>query len=238
MSRREALRPRLLAITGFAMLLLAGCNDAQLSPTAYRIAPSQQGEADSHQRRNVANPNAPFTMPASAPKLVARQPLLDVDDVPPCAATQLNLFETRAEANGSRHRLQLTLQNAGDACRLRGFPAIALLAADSSVLGSIEIRRVSEGVLAASLSTAPQGAATSASLVSGEVEAAPSPYVLLVPNGAASFQLGWTSGPSCTMASRIAISAPGIPSSPVIIPRPLTVCEHQVLITEVAADRD
>ncbi len=203
-----------------AALVLTGCA-ASSGPHLLRAgAPALQSE------RNVANPNAPFLVPSGKPQLRTREPLLDVAAVDPCAEAQLTLFESRAQSSGDRHTLEYTIQNRGAACRLGGFPAISLLRPDGSVAGTVQLERVSSDSMAATLSS-PTAAVQQADLNT------PSPEVLLPSRGSAVFQLGWTTGPNCEQVSRIAIAAPGS-TRPVVLPRPLVVCENRVLITAVA----
>jgi hypothetical protein len=175
--------------------------------------------------RNVADPNAPFTLRPKTPQLAKRQQILDVNGVPVCAETQLSLFETRSRLNGNNHTLRLTLENQGTACHLIGFPAITLLGADGSVLPGIEIHKVSADILAASLSPSASSTETAPSGPSGEV--------LLPARGDAVFELGWTSGANCTQVSRLAVSAPGN-TEPSYVPRQLSVCENRLMVTAVA----
>ena len=96
--------------------------------------------------------------------------------------------------------------------------------ADGSVAGSVRLERISEARMAATLSPG------------GSQEAAftgPSPEVLLPAHGTATFQLGWTTGPECERISQVAIGAPGV-TKPMVLARPLTVCEDRILITAVA----
>lgn len=179
--------------------------------------------------RNVADPNGPFFVKAAGPHLSQRQTLLDVNGVPNCTPAQLTVWESEARSNGNRHSLRFSIGNAGEACRLGGFPSISLLRADGSVLGNVDLRRVSDSTFAASLSGAKSNPASA-----DESLAAPSPAVLLSKDGRAGFQLGWTTGPACESVSRLAIGMPGATRA-VVIPRPLQVCEDQVLITAVSS---
>ncbi len=179
-------------------------------------------------RRNVADPNAPFTLMPQPARLEKREPILDINDVPACAPEQLSFFESRAQSSGPHHSLRFTVANSGSACRLGGFPSITLIAPDGSVLGDIHVRKVSQESLAATLgpaSAVPQDAALDQ----------PSPEVLVVTRGQAAFQLGWTAGTNCELVGRIAIAAPG-DTATIIVPRALDVCEGQVLVTAVSLE--
>ncbi len=200
-------------------LLLAGCGAARGPRLAHAGAPGLDGDV-----RNAVNPNAPFAVAATGPRLQMREPLLDVNGVPPCEAGQLGLFESGAAANGARHVVRLSFENTGQACRLSGFPTVTLLRPDGSVAGSVRLERVSDASMAATLEPA------------GPEEAAymgPSPRVLLPARGSAAFTLGWTAGPDCERIGRVAIGAPDS-GRPMVLARPLTVCEDRILITAVA----
>ncbi len=214
-------------LLGCTFVLLPGCNQVRAGQSSRANAPGLRGDEMVKRAHNVADPNAPFSVPA--PRLAVRQSLLDVNDVAPCAPAQVTLFESRAQANASHHTLRLTLENTGEACRLGGFPSVSLLGAGGEVLGNIRIRKVSSDTMQASLDPA----ALPASAQAGEQPAAPSPQILLSARSGADFQLGWTSGANCQQVSRIAVAAPGTTRS-ILIPRPLAVCEDQVLITAVS----
>ena len=126
-------------------MFFSACNSAGSRQSG--TAPNVNGDA----MRNVADPNAPFTLRPETPHLAKRQPILDVNAVPVCAEAQLSLFETRSRLNGNQHTLRLTLENQGTACRLSGFPAITLLGPDGAILSGVEVQKVSADTLAASL---------------------------------------------------------------------------------------
>ena len=212
---------------GFVLLMGTGCNGAHSAGTMRGMAPALNGDK---RARNVADPNAPFFVKATGPHLSQRQPLLDVNGVGNCAPAQLTMWESEARSNGDRHSLRFSIANNGEACRMGGFPSLSLLRADGSVLGNVQLRRVSDTAMAATL--APAGAKPASA--SDDSLSTPSPAVLLPTNGRASFQLGWTTGPTCESVSPLAIGMPGA-SHAVVIPRPLQVCEDQVLITAVSS---
>ncbi len=183
-------------------------------------------------RGKVADPNAPFMTHPARPQLSKREAVLDPNGVPECSPSQLSLFESRAQSSGVHHTVQFSIANAGEACRVSGFPSVALLRADGSVLGNVHLMRVTAESMAATL-----GPGKGSIQDSGLDE--PSPEVLLPTRGMAEFQLGWITGPACDQVSRIVLAAPGSTRS-VVIQRQLVVCENRVLVTAVApsnADR-
>jgi hypothetical protein len=183
--------------------------------------------------RNVADPNAPFTLRPEAPHLAKRQPVLDVNGVPVCVESQLSLFESRSRLNGNRHTLQLTFENQGAACRLSGFSAVTLLSADGAVLRGITIQKESAEAVADWLEPQPGVGHTEATPEAGATGVQPSAEVLLPPHGDAVFELGWISGPECPQVNRLAVSAPGNTASS-YVPRQLAVCDQQILMTAIA----
>lgn len=212
-----------------ALLVAAGCSQASSSVGSRANAPGLQPDTD-RARQNVADPNAPYLLAATSPRLKMRPPLLDSNAVHVCSITQLSIFESQATKDGPRHTVRFTVSNSGDPCRISGFPAVTMLRADGSVLGDIRVRKLSGEGFQAFL-------AAPAMPVQDTERSAPSAPVLLVPQGEAAFRLGWTAGTDCEQVGKIAISAPGVSGQvrAVLIPRQLTVCQGQVLITAVSA---
>jgi hypothetical protein len=209
---------------------IEGCSNARIPGGSLASAPGLGNGDSMPMRRNVADPNAPFTLMPQPARLEKREPILDINGVPNCAPQQLSFFESRAESNGLHHTLRFSIANGGSACRLGGFPSITLLAPDGSVLGGMHIRKVSRQSMAATL-----GSVSAASQDAALDE--PSPEVMVLARGQAAFQLGWTTGPSCVQVGRIAVAAPG-ETATIVIPRTLAVCEEQVLVTAVAGEGD
>ncbi len=215
-------------LAGVAGAWSTGCGEVRTRPALSATAPSLRNGEMVRTSHNLADPNAPFSMPS--PRLALRPQILDVNGVPPCDPAALSIFESRAEVNGSRRSLRFSLVNNGRACRIAGFPSITLLRADGSLIGGVRIRKVSADSLQASM-TAPSTVRSSGS-VDPSLDA-PSPPVLVPASASADFELGWTSGPRCEAVTRIAFAAPGSLTS-MQVSRPITVCEKEVLITAVA----
>ena len=229
------MRSVLQSVALAALLLGAGCDAAHGPGRQGGLAPALYKEEAA---RNAANPNAPFSLRAGPPTLSARPQLLnnglDAEMAEPCSPAQLSLWESAARSNGSRHSLRFAVGNAGETCRLRGFPSLSLLRADGSIVGEVTLRKVFGSVLSASLSAPSDAAGSAPNLTAGGTAETPSPSVVLPPKGEASFELGWTSGPNCERVSRIAIGMPGT-SRAVVLPRELLICQKEILITAVAA---
>jgi hypothetical protein len=204
-------------------LLLTACNGSGSRQAG--TAPNMNGDAIPTMR-NVADPNAPFTLRPETPHLVKRQPILDASALPVCAEAQLSLFETRSRMQGDQHTLRLTFENQGAPCRLTGFPAVTLLGPNGIVLHDAAMQKVTVAAMAASLNP-------SVSTPSPAIAQEPSPDVLLPAKGDAAFELGWTSGADCAQVSRLAVSAPGN-TQPSYVPRQLSFCLNRMLMTAVA----
>ncbi len=229
------------ALASLLSLLGTGCDIAHGRGGRGGLAPTLYGEESA---RNVANPNAPFSIRAVSPSLAHRPHPpgngFRADATQPCSPAQLSLWESAARSNGNRHSLRFAVGNAGEACRLRGFPSISLLRADGSIVGEVTLRKISGSALSATLSAPlfnPLSVASSAQNPPSDRMALPSPLVVLPPKGEASFELGWTAGSNCEPVSRIAIGMPGTGRA-VVLPRRLVVCQGELLITAIAASSD
>lgn len=229
---------KLLIFTLASVILIgvSGCNGAPHG-MSQATAPTLPG-GDGPSLRNVANPNAPFLLKPAEPKLAKRQPLLDVNGVKPCAPGQLTVFESRARVSGIHHTLRLSVSNQGDACRLGGYPAVTLLDEGGRVVGSIVTQRVSADAMTASLIKGSAPAPSVQEANDAETET-PTPQVLLAHSGEAAFELGWSTGPTCTPISRIAVGTPGLASAtpaPIFINRPLRLCDGTLLVTALSSE--
>ncbi len=216
----------------FLCLVVTACNGSGGRQAG--TAPNMDGDS-MPTRRNVADPNAPFTLRPEAPHLAKRQPILDASDMPVCAETQLSLFETRSSVHGNQHTMRLTLENQGAPCRLRGYPAVTLLGPNATILQGVAMPKVTNAVMAASLkaSGTPNAAGPAGTTPPPGAADEPSPDVVLRTKGDAAFDLGWTSGADCAQVNRIAVSAPGN-TQPSYIPRQLSLCGNRMMMTAVA----
>ena len=209
---------------------LLGCSGARSSHVAYSTAPGLREEA-SLNSRGGANPNAPYAMVDHTAHLVTRPTQVDLSAAVPCMASDLSLFESGAHVDGNRRSVRLNLVNhAKEACRLSGYPAISLLRADGSLLGSLQIEKVVATTLEAAL-TSPRGGGLN-QVASTDVAPAPSAPVLLLPAGEAAFEVGWTSGPDCDQVGAIAVAAPGTVQT-FVVRHTLTVCDGRIRVTAV-----
>ncbi len=227
--------PQSALVVAVLLLLCTGCDVAHGPGKRGGLAPTLYGEGAA---RNVASPNAPFLVRVGPPSLSQRPQVLDngldADTAPACLPAQLSVWESAARNNGNRHSLSFAVGNAGETCRLRGFPSISLLRADGSLVSEITLRKVSGSVLSATRSAPSASGSSTQDDPRDRTAGAPSPSVVLPPKGEASFELGWTAGSDCEPVSRIAIGMPGT-SRAVVLPRQLLVCQGEVLITALAA---
>ncbi len=217
-----------LLLLSASLLCLIGCNGHVSSSQDGALAPTLWAEdGPTRNVHNVANPNAPFAVLAAQPRLTHRPEIVDATSVPVCNPATLRVWESGADVNGPRHRIRYTVSNAGEACRIAGFPAVTLLDGTGTVLGSIQMDRVSDDIISAHL--------RQESIAYTQEAEMPSQPVLLLPEGRAAFELGWTSGAACQQVSRIAIAAPGSAQS-VILPRQLSVCSDRVLLSAISPE--
>ncbi len=216
--------PRWSALACLSLVLLGGCTNARQAHMAHARAPSLEEDSPLSHRGGV-NPNAPYTTVDHSVHLVKRPSVVDVEAAVPCTAANLSLFESGASVDGEIRSVRLSLVNhTQQPCRLSGYPSVSLLRSDQSVIGSIVIQKVTATTIEAALHT---------SLPSGAAEPKLPPHsVLIAPSGEATFEVGWTSRPTCEQVASIAVAAPGtIQSFPVH--HSLTVCEGRILLTAV-----
>ena len=215
--------------------LLSGCAGAHSGQLAYSTAPGLHEDAPLSSRGG-ANPNAPYAMVDHTAHLVTRPTQVDINAAAPCAASDLSLFESGAHVDGDRRSVRLNLVNhAKEACQLSGYPAISLLRADGSLLGSLRIEKVTATTLEAAVSAPLSDASRNSA--SAKLTSAPSVAVLLLPAGEAAFEVGWTSGPNCDQVGSIAVAAPGTVQT-FVVRHTLTVCESRIRITAMSGNTD
>ena len=173
------------------------------------------------------NPNAPFITPGGTPKLIPRATETDVHDAQPCDPSVLSVEEVSGNGNGSYRSVKLAFMNRGAVpCLLGGYPAISLENQVGQPIGSIAIEKVTAEKLDAELSQAPAGSAPGAQLM---------PHVTLMPHQVAAFQVAWSTGAGCPVASHILLSAPGTERL-FAIPQPMTVCAGRIQVTALRLD--
>jgi hypothetical protein len=205
-----------------ACALTAGCNAAAHRRVTTGATPTLISDDAPLHGRGGTNPNAPYVVLDRRPTLVTRSIPDASGGAPDCNAGDLDVAEVGADANGSDRIVKLSFVNIGaNACRLGGYPEIALLNDKGRPVGSLDVVRSSATSLTAV--TAPAAAAAS--------ETTPA-AVLLPAHGEAYFQVGWTTGEGCPTVSEIVISAPNTTKS-FLISHPLVVCSGKIRVTSV-----
>jgi hypothetical protein len=214
-----------LLAAGMLMAGMTGCagahHSAGVSATAATLSPD---DAPLHPNRN-----AMYTMPASAPRLVPRPTSEDAAQAKLCEDGVLSVSEIASNVNGDHRSVKLAFMNRGAvACRLGGYPDIALLGSADDKVGSIAIEKSTTAAVLAEMS-----APDTARPVPAAAE--PSPEVVLMPHSVAAFEVVWQFGPSCPSVSKIEVTAPETKKS-FSISHPLTVCEGHIQITALQPD--
>jgi len=211
----------LAVITGCALGLCAGCAGSRAGHLAGAGAAGMApDDAALH-----PNPNAPYILAGGAPRLIPRATAEDTAHAGPCDPDVLSVEEIAGDTNGIYRSVKLAFMNRGPvACRLGGYPAVALLDSEGARIGDISTQRVSSTeVLAEFGRQVPAGAkATSAS-------------VTLMPHQVAAFEVVWTTGAQCSTVSRIQVTAPGSRRTFGIV-QPMKICTGQIQVTELRLD--
>jgi hypothetical protein len=144
------------------------------------------------------------------------------------------VYETAASMNGAERSLRLAIKNQGEqACSLSGIPAISLEDGSGAEIASVAVRQTGttslSGVVVPPVHEVASDPAREGQLLN----------VVLPGSGEASFEIGWSSGDSCPLVSRIAIGFAGMATASE--PRParfsidhaMRVCDGEVRITSL-----
>lgn len=207
----------------FLVFVCAGCAGSR--PGSRTTVAARAGAPDDAAMH--VNPNAPFITPGGTPKLIARATETDVKDAKPCDPDVLSVEQVSGNMNGSYRSVKLAFMNRGAVpCLLGGYPTLSLHDPQGHEIGSIVIEKVSPEKVDAELSQAPAGNAPGAQ---------PMPHVTLMPHAVAAFQVAWSTGAGCPVASHILLSAPGTEKL-FAIPQPMTVCAGRIQVTALRLD--
>lgn len=224
-----------LGSAGLLLVLGIGCADAPPveAVVAQAVAPSQSQHPD---------PNAPYVVPAPARKVAAQPTAADAAGAPPCSADALKVEEIAGNSHNAYHSIKVGFQNqTGVACRLGGYPMVALFNGQGQSLGSIAVERTTTDEVRAELAEeAPKPAhatkaAESVPENSGERES-PLPDVLLMPKAVAAFQVVWSAGENCSQVARLLITAPGT-THIFSVSQPMSVCTQRIQVTPLGLDQ-
>jgi hypothetical protein len=216
----RSLLPRLMACAAI-LILAAGCANGP-----HAKAPGGAAALAPDDLKTGTNPNAPYSILESQPKLLTRSAVTTTDlaHAQPCLAAQLAVYEVAANVDGNRRSVTLGFVNRGsEACKVGGYPEIQLLDAHHQEMAGVMIEKVSAKTLIANVGPATQ----QASSVAPETA-----EVLLAPRAEADFQIGWTTGDGCPVISQILVAAPGTQHL-ISLNRRITVCEGPIQITAV-----
>lgn len=218
-------RCSVLLAAGILVAGIAGCAGAHhavgANATATTLSPD---DAPLHPNRN-----AMYTMPASAPRLVPRPTSEDAIRAKPCEDRVLSVSEISSNVNGDHRSVKLAFMNRGAiACRLGGYPEIALLGSADDKVGSIAIEQSTSAAVLAEMS-----ASNNAKTIPAASE--PTPELVLMPHSVAAFEVVWQFGPECPSISKIEVTAPETTKS-FSISRSLKVCAGHIQITALQPD--
>lgn len=208
-------------VLGSLLLLSAGCAGRH-SARATAIASKGIAPDDVALR---PNPNAPYIMPGTTPRLIPRATAQDAANAGPCDPEVLSVEEIAGDTNGIYRSVKLAFMNRGAVpCRLGGYPGISLLDSAGQTIGSITTQKVTNAEVLAELSKPGTAAATS-----------PAPNVTLMPHAVAAFQVVWSTGAGCSSVAEIQVTAPGTQR---IFPitRPMKICAGRIQVTELRLD--
>lgn len=206
---------------GICLMLVLGCAGTR-SGRVTTISASSVAPDDAAMH---VNPNAPWIVPGTGPKLIPRAAAMDTSHAGPCNPDVLSVEEIAGDSNGMFRSVKLAFMNRGATpCKLGGYPGISLVDAQGESLGRIAIERVAPEKIVAELSHNQPGGP-------GD----PSPEVMLLPHQVAAFQVAWTTGPACSSVSRIIVTAPGSERA-YGIAQPLTICAGRIQITALRLD--
>jgi hypothetical protein len=215
----------ILLAAGIFVAGIAGCAGAHhavgANATAATLSPD---DAPLHPNRN-----AMYTMPVSAPRLVPRPTTEDAIRAKPCEERVLSVSEIASNVNGDRRSVKLAFMNRGAiACRLGGYPEIALMGSADDKVGSIAIEKSTTAAVLAEMSTS-----STAKTIPAASE--PTPELVLMPHSVAAFEVVWQFGPECPLISKIEVTAPETTKS-FSISHPLKVCAGHIQITALQPD--
>jgi hypothetical protein len=211
----------LAVIAGFALSVCVGCVGTRAGHMARNgaagIAPD---DGALH-----PNPNAPYILAGGSPRLIPRATAEDVANAGPCDPEVLSVEEVAGDTSGIFRSVKLAFMNRGPvACRLGGYPEVALLDAQGERIGSIATQKVTSTQVLAEFGKQIPAAGKG-----------PSPSVTLMPHAVAAFQVVWTTGASCSRVARIQVTAPGSRRT-FGITQPMKICTGRIQVTELNLD--
>jgi len=236
----------LAVAAAFPLTMWTGC--AVTSPAAavlaQAVAPVQSQRPD---------PNAPYMIPAPVHPVAAQVAPVAAGQASPCSPDALKVQEIAGNMHGDYHSIKLGFRNqTGVACRLSGYPMVALFNGQGQNLGSIAVERTTTAEVRAELGEpAPQragapgspqsanGPASSAAAlepVSAGTVGSSSPVVVVMPKEVAAFQVVWSAGENCSSVARLLITPPGTTRT-FSVSQPMSVCGGRIQVTPLSLDQ-
>lgn len=207
-----------------ASLLLAVCAGCAGNRAAGKVQVAAGGIAPDDVALHP-NPNAPYVLPGSTPRLIPRATAEDTQNAGPCDPEILSVEEIAGDSNGTVRSVKLAFMNRGPvACRLGGYPGIALVDPQGALIGSVTLEKITPAQVVAELGKKPVVEASNASAA-----------VTLMPQAVAAFQVVWTSGPACATVSRIIVTAPGSERA-FSVSQPMRICTGRIQVTALRLD--
>ncbi|MGA7885113.1 MAG: DUF4232 domain-containing protein [Acidobacteriaceae bacterium] len=223
------LRSAALASAVLLLMLGAGCADGPPAEAVLpqAIAPTQSTHPD---------PNAPYVIPGPPRKVVAQPTPAAAAEALPCTPDALKVEEIAGNMHGAWHSIKVGFRNqASVACRLSGYPLVALFNGEGQSLGSIAVQRTTADEVRAELAEpSPPKPAQPAPAQDGTISAAQ--HVILVPRAVAAFQVVWSAGESCSKVARLLVTAPGTTRT-FSVAQPMSVCKGRIQVTPLGLDQ-
>lgn len=186
------------------------------------VAPSQSRDP---------NPNAPYIVPAPK-RTAAPSQIVSAAQAAPCSPDALKVQEIAGNVHGNYHSVKLGFRNQTNvACRLSGYPIVALFNGEGQDLGSIAVEKMTTEEVREEMAEAlarPAASPGSAGSASGEV--------VLMPKAVAAFQVVWSAGENCSRVARLLVTAPGTTRT-FSVSQPMSVCAGRIQVTSLGLDQ-
>lgn len=221
-------RSAALASAGLLLLLGAGCAGGPPMETVLpqAVAPSQSQHPD---------PNAPYVVRAPTRNVAAQPTPAAAAEAPPCTPEALKVEEIAGNTHGSWHSIKVGFRNeAGAACRLSGYPLVALFNPEGQSVGSIAVERTTAEEVRAEL--AEESPATAQKPAPPQDGTNSSQHVVLMPKGVAAFQVVWAAGANCSSVARLLVTPPGTTRT-FSVAQPMNVCTGRIQVTPLGPDQ-
>lgn len=216
--------PRMLVLA-FAAVLTGGLLVGGMSGAPAFAAVPHNSTPAAQQR---PDPNAPYAVPAPTRNVTPTPSALVAADAMPCTPENLSVQEIAGNVHGTWHSAKLAFRNQGKkACRLSGYPIVAVLDAQGRSVGSVAVEKATAEEVMQEMAETPPAEQTPAGPSS----------VVLVPHAVAAFQVVWTAGDACPSVARLLLTPPGT-SHAFSVAQPIRICGGRLQVTSLQLDRD